>query len=97
MATALPSNKPSANISRLITAAVINQSFRQLLLSNPEKAITTGFNGETFRLDRDEKELLLSIQATSLADFAVKVTNHSQSGEAMNHNRSRAFVGCPVS
>jgi hypothetical protein len=80
MATALPQNHPSANISRLITAAVINQSFRQLLLSNPEKAISGGFNGETFRLERDEKELVLSIQATSLADFAVKV-----SGEKTEH------------
>lgn len=80
MATALPQTHTSANISRLITAAVINQSFRQLLLTNPEKAISTGFNGETFRLERDEKDLVLSIQATSLADFAVKV-----SGEKAEH------------
>jgi len=84
MATALPQTHPSANISRLITAAVINQSFRHLLLTNPEKAINTGFNGESFRLERDEKDLVLSIQATSLADFAVKV-----SGEKSEHRPSR--------
>jgi hypothetical protein len=58
----------------LITAAVVNQGFRNLLLSNPEKAISAGYNGEAFRLDRQEQELILSIQATSLTDFAVKVS-----------------------
>jgi hypothetical protein len=66
---------PSSNISRLLTAAVINQGFRKLLLSNPEKAISSGYNGESFRLDRHEQELVLSIHATCLADFAVKVAN----------------------
>ncbi len=73
MATALPQSHPSANLSRLISAAVINRGFRDLLLSNPEKALSMGVNGETFRLNRDERELVLSIRASSLADFAVKV------------------------
>jgi hypothetical protein len=75
MATAYPQGNLSGNISRLITAAVINQNFRQLLLSNPEIAINTGFNGESFRLNRAEKEFILSIQASSLADFAKKVAS----------------------
>ncbi|HEX2980425.1 MAG TPA: hypothetical protein VHO48_09185 [Anaerolineaceae bacterium] len=81
MATAYPQSSPSANLSRLITAAVINQSFCRLLLTNPEKAINTGYNGETFRLDRDEKDLVLSIQANSLADFAVKLSNQHHPAE----------------
>ncbi len=72
---------PSANISRLITAAVVNQGFCRLLLTNPEKAISSGYNGESFRLDGREKELILSIQASSLADFAVKVSKNHQSQE----------------
>jgi hypothetical protein len=83
MATAYPDAHPSANLSRLITAAVINQSFRSLLLSNPEKALTTGYNGETFRLDRDERELVLSIHATSLSDFAIKVAARRESPRAI--------------
>ncbi len=75
MATVSRPMMQSANISRLITAAVINQEFRQLLLSNPEKAINTGYNGEKFSLERAEKELILSIRATSLADFAVKLSS----------------------
>lgn len=90
MATAYRQISPSSNISRLITAAVINQSFRKLLLTNPEKAISTGFNGESFRLDRHETELILSIRATSLADFAVKVANEPSASQPLTsrpHNR----------
>jgi hypothetical protein len=75
MATPCRQVSPSSNISRLITAAVVNQGFRKLLLSNPEKAISSGYNGESFRLNRHEQELVLSIHATCLADFAVKVAN----------------------
>ncbi len=90
MATAYRQVSPSSNISRLITAAVINQGFRKLLLTNPAKAISTGFNGESFRLDRHETELILSIQATSLADFAVKVANEPSASKPLTyhlHNR----------
>jgi hypothetical protein len=92
MATAMPQNHPSANISRLLTAAVINQSFRHLLLTNPEKAINNGYNGESFRLERDEKELILSIQATSLTDFAVKISGEKTEGRVkLNSNPLSAF------
>lgn len=74
----------SANISRLLTAAVINPGFRTLLLTNPEKALVSGFNGEAFRLDREERELILSIQATSLSDFAMKVS----SGREKDHKHA---------
>lgn len=89
MATAYRQISPSSNISRLITAAVINQGFRKLLLTNPEKAISTGYNGESFRLDRHETELVLSIRATSLVDFAIKVAdgaNASQPLTSYPHN-----------
>jgi hypothetical protein len=57
-------------ISRILTAAVINTRFRQMLLSNPARAIAMGFGGEAFHLGIEEKKCLASIQATSLADFA---------------------------
>jgi hypothetical protein len=79
---------PSANISRLITAAVVNQGFCKLLLTNPEKAIASGYNGEAFRLDHQEKELILSIQASSLADFAIKISKQN-SGQEYPSRRTR--------
>jgi len=62
--------RPQQEISRILTAAVINTRFRQMLLSNPAGAIAMGFGGEAFHLGKEEKKYLASIQATSLADFA---------------------------
>ena len=59
--------------SRILTAAVINLQFRQLLLSNPAKAIDAGYCGESFQLAREEKKRLASIRATTLADFATQL------------------------
>jgi hypothetical protein len=61
-------------LSRLLTAAVINQRFRHLLLTNPETALAAGYNGESFSLANEEKDLVLSIHAKSLADFARQLT-----------------------
>ena len=60
-------------ISRILTAAVINEGFCKMLLSNPEKALQVGFRGEAFNLPREDKQRLVSIQASSLADFAAKL------------------------
>jgi hypothetical protein len=68
----IPSNYPTngRELSRLLTAAVVNRRFCQLLLSNPETALASGYHGEAFRLGSEEKKRILSIQAQSLADFA---------------------------
>jgi hypothetical protein len=62
-------------VSRLLTAAVINQKFRYLLLTNPADAIDRGYQGEPFRLEREEKERILAIRAGTLADFARQLTD----------------------
>jgi len=61
--------------SRLLTAAVINGSFRQALLSNPGEAISSGFGGEAFNLSSDVVQRLSTIRADSLADFASQLTS----------------------
>ena len=66
-------SQTSASISRLMAAAVINSRFRNLLLSRPEQALKEGFQGEEFNLNRAEQDLILSIQAVDLADFAVQL------------------------
>jgi hypothetical protein len=69
-----PSRHPhSEGISRLLAAAVINQGFRELLLTSPSKAIAGGFQGETFGLNRCEQDVILSIQASSLSEFAAQL------------------------
>lgn len=64
---------PHHEISRIMTAAVVNLNFRQNLLTNPLHAIENGFGDETFALEEDQEEQLANIHATSLEEFASKV------------------------
>jgi hypothetical protein len=57
-------------LSRLLAAAVINPEFCHLLLDNPELALKSGFQGEDFWFTEEERDLILSIRADSLADLA---------------------------
>ena len=65
----------SGEISRLLAAAVINKRFRDLLLSDPARALAEGFHGETFQLTGDQRALILSIRAEKLSDFALQLTS----------------------
>lgn len=60
----------SPELSRLLSAAVVNCNFRRLLLVNPTAALAQGFNGETFNLPPEEEERVLSIRADTLESFA---------------------------
>jgi len=64
----------SSEYSRILSAAVINSHFRQMLLNDPAKAISNGYNGEQFDIDKEEKVRLSTIRATSLADFATQLS-----------------------
>jgi hypothetical protein len=66
--------KNGGELSRLLTAAVVNRGFCNLLLTNPATALARGYNGESFRLASEEQDLVLSIQAQSLAEFARQLT-----------------------
>jgi len=67
------SNK-NQEISRIISAAVINVQFRSLLLNDPVSAITHGYGGEHFALKKEDQAKLGSIQAHSLAEFAARLS-----------------------
>jgi len=62
-------------ISRLLTAAVINRRFCQMLLANPANALAHGYNGEAFPLESEVRDRVLSIRAQNLADFAAQLLN----------------------
>ncbi len=57
-------------INRILSAAVINCQFRQLLLQNPLHAVNGGYRGERFSLDAAEQKAIAAIRATTLAEFA---------------------------
>ena len=85
--------KNGVEFSRLLTAAVVNQRFCKLLLSNPASALASGYNGESFRLGKEERDFILSIQAKNLADFARQLTG-AQPG---NYRHQRASTNLLMS
>jgi hypothetical protein len=69
------STKPgiSSGISRVFAAAVVNRQFCDMLLQNPSIALQKGYLGEAFSLSKEEKDLIVSIQADSLSDLAKQI------------------------
>jgi hypothetical protein len=63
----------SSGISRVFSAAVVNQQFRDMLLQDPNRALRNGYLGETFSLSKEEQDLIVSIRANSLSDLAKQV------------------------
>lgn len=59
-------------MSRLISAAVVDHDFCQLLLTSPLTALAKGCNGEWFDLSYEEFLFVLSVEANSLTDFAAR-------------------------
>ncbi len=64
---------PHHEISRIMTAAVVNRHFRQDLLNNPRNAIEKGYGDETFILEEEQTEHLEKIRANSLEEFATQL------------------------
>ncbi len=75
-------------IGRLIAAAVINKRFCDLLLSDPSQAITQGFQGESFHIAGKDRELILSIKAKTLSDFAQQLANYQHTGKRNDYHRT---------
>lgn len=71
-------------ISRLITAAVVNQGFCNMLLANPASALASGYNGEAFCLETEVQDLIVSIRANSLSEFAMQLVN-VKNGNGKHH------------
>jgi len=68
-------DRPSGNVglSKLFAAAVVSREFRDELLQDPESALSKGYYGQTFPLTDEEKSLIVSIRAASLAELARQV------------------------
>lgn len=60
--------------SRLLTAAVINTSFRKILLADPATALASGYSGEAFCLNKKDRSRVTAIRAASLEEFAQQLT-----------------------
>lgn len=60
-------------INRVLAAAVVSQKFCALLLSDPARAVVQGYAGEQFLLSDEEYALVLTIQGSSLQEFASRL------------------------
>jgi len=71
---------PSRNdeLNRLLSAAVVSKSFRNMLLVNPEIAVANGYQGESFNLSDEDRSWLYSMRSTSLVDFAANMVTYQQ-------------------
>ena len=76
ISSTLGTQNPSKNqeLSRILSAAVVNSHFRSMLLSDPISAIASGYSGESFSLGSSEQKKLGAIRAKSLADFAAQLS-----------------------
>jgi hypothetical protein len=63
----------SKDLNRILTAAVVNRRFCHLLLNDPQAALHSGYNGETFHLSEREQQALLAVDAANLRDFAAQL------------------------
>lgn len=81
----------SHEISRLLTAAVVSHKFSDLLLSDPRTALAVGYNGESFQLSPEEIKLVMSIQASSVRDFASQLVNQTESLLAQDADSAEAM------
>jgi hypothetical protein len=59
-------------IHRLFAAAVVSDQFRNTLLRAPEEALANGYLGQTFPLTDQERNIIKTIRAENLTDFAQK-------------------------
>jgi hypothetical protein len=71
----------SFELNRLLCAAIVNQRFCQLLLSEPETALRLGFNGESFTLSAQERSQILAIRATTLQGFTQQLLWLNENGK----------------
>lgn len=62
-----------AELSGVFAAAVVSQSFREMLLSNPEQALKQGYAGKSFAVSAEAASLIVSLNAKTLPELAKQV------------------------
>ncbi len=76
--TAQIDSSTNDELNRLLCAAVVSKSFRNMLLTNPEIAVASGYQGEKFNLSHEDQSWLFSIRPTSLVDLAANMVSYQQ-------------------
>ena len=79
-------------ITRLIAAAVVNKDFCQILLNDPNQALENGYQGEKFLLRKVERDLLLSVRASSLSELAGQLISTLETGTYQHLQSSQTDI-----
>ena len=66
-------SKDTDSLTRLLVAAAVNPRFCSTLLKDPQHALQAGFGGEGFPLSQTTLNRLVSIRASTLPEFALKL------------------------
>jgi hypothetical protein len=71
---------PASNdeMNRLLCAAVVSKSFCNVLISNPEIAVSSGYQGESFNLSDEDRSWLFSLHPANLVDLAANMVIYQQ-------------------
>jgi hypothetical protein len=70
-------------LTRVLSAAAVSETFRQLLLLDPVRALTEGYQGERFHLDARCHPYLSSLRVTTLSEFAQRLLRNPLEQEAV--------------
>jgi len=84
------------SLNQLLCAATVNGRFCETLLRNPAQAIAVGYFNHSFALTPEEQEMVVSIRAQRLEDFAAQVYHWiSASGNGHRHGYKPAMPVLP--
>jgi hypothetical protein len=64
-------------MSRLLSAALVDRQFCDLLLNKPALALAKGYNGESFLLSNRDRQFVLASKSASITDFAKGWVNYN--------------------
>ncbi len=65
-------------LNRLLSAAVVSKKFRNVLLTSPDVALASGYQGEKFNLSDADRSWLISVKPASLVDLAANMVTYQQ-------------------
>ena len=71
--TTLDTSQDADSITRLLIAAAVSSRFCASLLTNPQHTVQAGFGGESFPVSQPTMNVLASIRASTLPEFAGKL------------------------
>jgi hypothetical protein len=77
----------SVGLRKMFAAALVSRQFCQHLLKEPTDALKHGYMGEVFNITEEERNLIVSTRANSLAELALHVNEALE----LNHEQKTDF------